>query len=323
MFQFIIGFVIVIMLITMFATYQSAGNPNKNILLNVFLPDEYAKKTEVNKITKAYKKKNQLLLLIFSIVAIPIFFIPYPSIMLLYMAIWFGLYMAVCNHLMMFFSRRLLLLKSKNAWFYGDSMTLNDEKLKTWFLKHHFIDSITDEIYVDDDKYWIKGYYYNPFDKRTMIEKRVGFGTTLNMATKGSKIFNICIIGFITVVLGGVFLLLLSLDFTTFQLSVHNDKVDIKASMYSYEFNISDIEDISLIESLPKKGIRTNGAATDSYMLGNFNLSGTGKAKVYVYRNNPPYIMIKLHDLTIFFNTKSETKTNEIYKMLEDIEYGD
>lgn len=320
MFPLIIGFVILIMLITLFATYQSAATPKKNILLNVFLPNELSKKQEILEITNSYKKINRILLFIFTIAAIPNFFIPYISFVILYLTIWFGLYMIACNQLVMFFSRKLIVLKSKNSWFYGDSIKheLKDKKLKTWFLKHHFIDSDTEEIYVDDDEYWIKGYYYNSFDKRTMIEKRVGFGTTLNMAAKGSKLFNICIISFITVVLGGVFLLLVSLDFTTFQLSVHDDKVGIKASMYSYEFNIGDIEDISLIEALPAKGTRTNGAATDSYMLGNFNLSGTGKAKVYVYRNNPPYIKIKLRNLTIFFNTKSEIKTKEIYNILLD-----
>ena len=46
----------------------------------------------------------------------------------------------------------------------------------------------------NDDRNWIGGIlYYNPSDPHTMVEQRVGIGTTVNMATslgKGLTIFS-------------------------------------------------------------------------------------------------------------------------------------
>lgn len=318
--QMILGFVIIIMIISLYASFQAMARPNKNILLGISLPSDYAKSSEIMEIIRPYKKMNRVLLIFFCITAAPIFFISYTSIIILYFTVWYGLYMAVSNHYMKIYNRKLLLLKSRNLWFHDDSMyhVLTDVKLQAWFKKHGLLLDDKEQVYVDDDKYWLKGYYHNPFDKRTMVDKRFGVGTSLNMAAKGGKVFAIGISAFTIIMIGGIFLLFVLMDFSTFHLTINDGTVNIQAPMYGYQFHTDEMTQIILTDSMPQKGIRTNGASTNTYMLGNFNFTGYGKAKVYVYKDYSPYIMIKLKDLIVFFNSKSGDKTKEYYEMLTE-----
>lgn len=55
---------------------------------------------------------------------------------------------------------------------------------------------------IDDDKYWKWGMiYYNPNDPTVFVEKRVGIGWTLNMATIQGKIYTIGLLVFIIVII--------------------------------------------------------------------------------------------------------------------------
>jgi hypothetical protein len=306
------------MAISLFATFQSATKPQKDILLGIALPNEYQKHSEVIRIVKLYKKETIYLFISSLITALPLFFITYTSFVILYMTLWFVLYLVASNHFFKINNHKLLLLKSHNRWFSVDNSyrviteTSKDPEMRK------ILGIAKEPLYVDEDEYWIKGYYYNPYDKQTMVDKRFGYGMTCNMATKTGKILAYGGVLFSAVVLCSILLLFLRFDFATFELTVNENTVELKAPVYSYEFNVNDIEEISLEESLPKKGTRTNGAGTQTYLLGNFHYPDIGRSKLYVYRDYPPYIRIKLKDLTVLFNTKSVEETNEIYEQLID-----
>jgi hypothetical protein len=108
------------------------------------------------------------------------------------------------------------------------------------------------------------------------------------------------------------------MDFANFKMVVGDTKVEMKAPMYPYEFNIADIENITLVDYMPEHAIRTNGAGTETYYLGNFNIQGYGSSKMYIYREYPPFIVIELKDKTVFFNTKSAEQTRDYYELLLD-----
>lgn len=170
-------------------------------------------------------------------------------------------------------------------------------------------------IYTDDDYYWRNGFYNNPNDRRMLVEKRIGYGFTVNMATIGGKLFVYGILG--TVGLMVIFLLVkfLNMDFNGFQLSVQDQTVVIDAPLYDYSFRINDITDLKQVDTIPS-GSRTNGAETGKYCIGHFNLQGYGASRLYLYKNNPPYIVVKLKETYVFINGKTPDETQVFYDLL-------
>ncbi|MFA5628872.1 MAG: PH domain-containing protein [Dehalococcoidales bacterium] len=179
-----------------------------------------------------------------------------------------------------------------------------------------------DVFYVDDDSGWENGFlfYNNPYDERTMVEKRSGYGQTINIATKKGKAFIYGTFAFSALVLIGVTGVLLWADFGEIEMGIvsDNNRIVIQAPMYGYEFNASEIIDVAITND-PPRGIRTNGIATDRYLLGNFNINDYGKSKLYIV-GDAPYIVVQLEDLYIFINGKSENQTLEYFNLLKGLQ---
>jgi hypothetical protein len=78
---------------------------------------------------------------------------------------------------------------------------------------------------------------------------------------------------------------------------------------------MSAVKGLTLENELPS-GFRTNGTATAEYARGNFSLEKLGAAKLYVFKNSPPYIFVQLDDLYVIFNEKDAAKTQALYDEL-------
>ena len=102
-------------------------------------------------------------------------------------------------------------------------------------------------------------------------------------------------------------------------INIENNFVKINAPTYGSEFNIDDIEEVTMLDRLPS-GIRTNGVGASTYDLGNFSIDGYGKCKLYLYFENPNCISIKLkYGRYIFFNSKSNDETLRYYAELQKL----
>lgn len=179
---------------------------------------------------------------------------------------------------------------------------------------------IDKEIITDEDDYWIDGIIYcNPNDKSIMVEKRFGIGTTVNTGTKWGKIIVYGTYIFIAVILIPISLMLFSNDFFGHSLEIsQSNKIDIKTTLYGHSFIVDEIEEINLIDAIPSS-FRTNGIGTARYLRGNFSVSGYGRSKMYVYQNNPPYIVMKLDDIHVIYNEKDADETLELYQRIKDL----
>lgn len=330
MFDVVMVGTMLIITVIVFASYQSGAGIRNNLRMSVTFPKQYANVDEVLTIVNRYKKSNILCLLSTIILILPVLLILYTSLIMLYLTVWIFMVLIVYNTLFCRYNNRLLLLKSRKLWFREDNYHLLDpgkvQTKRNIILQRLFptaldrlVNSTKEPIYVDEDEYWINGYYYNPKDQRSTVEKRVGVGTTANLAVKGGKAIIYGSVAFILVVFIGIFTMFVQMDFVTFQMIIGDNTVKIDAPMYGYEFDKADIEEISLTYTLPAKGMRTNGAATESYLLGNFRYDEYGKTKMYVYREYPPYLVIRLTNTTVLFNTQSEEETLLLYEELSRI----
>jgi len=167
----------------------------------------------------------------------------------------------------------------------------------------------------DDDQYWKHGFYNNPNDPRVWVGKRHGIGYTYNIgSTKGKRLFYGTIIAVGIILLAVIFMFLLPL-FNPFKLSIGTDTVAIQSPIYATSFPLSSVREVKLIDTLPG-GTRTNGISTGQYNLGNFTLNGYGKSKMYLYNTDIPFLVIRLDNLTVFYNSKDSEQTQLIYLQL-------
>lgn len=446
-------FVILIFVVALFITNQTATKPNKNIILGITLPYHTLKNQDVMNIVKGYKKAYSVLILIFIILSLPmLIFKNYPSVTMIYTFTWILLLLYLNNKTYIKHFKALYSLKRKNDWFLENKqvITVDTEvsRIKNkmpvswlWFIpsfiiciipfiititvennpnaseiflsllsvpaialfywlyrlyssgkavvfsektevnlacnfihkrlwslcwvviaaltsvlhllqylnlqgkdnyslpitlflyiliflvcvfytynkirstQNRLLEASLDVIYTDDDEFWARGYYYNPNDRRTMVEKRIGYGFTCNMATLKGKCLTFGILVPVIVLILFLSIVFVKMDTGNFNLFINEGTVKIEAPMYAFSFDINEIQEIKKVDVLPK-GARTNGAATEVYNLGNFNLNGYGNSRMYVYKENPPFIIVKLKDIYLFINGKTKETTDKYYKTL-------
>ena len=179
-------------------------------------------------------------------------------------------------------------------------------------------------IYSDGDEYWGNGFtYHNPNDPRVFVEKRVGIGMTVNTGTAAGKWFMGITLGIAAAVLIGVSFLLVQSELKPPVLSISEERqIEIDYVLYSIDFPAEAMLDVALVEELPR-GRRINGEATDTVARGHFNLDGLGKSRLYLFKNNPPYIRIQLTDTYIFYNEKDPDQTRQVYEQLVKLKRQD
>lgn len=173
-------------------------------------------------------------------------------------------------------------------------------------------------VYTDDDEYWANGFtYHNPHDRHVFVEKRVGVGLAVNTGTLTGKILMGGSLALFAAVVLGVSFLLIRSELTTPTLTITPDqRIEIDYPMYSYDFPVAEIEQLELVDEVPS-GMKTNGEATDQYARGHFRLKELGKSRLYIFKNNPPYIKIKLAGTYIFFNEQDPDQTKRLFEQLQ------
>ncbi|WNS46265.1 DUF5808 domain-containing protein [Paenibacillus sp. MMS20-IR301] len=171
--------------------------------------------------------------------------------------------------------------------------------------------------YTDDDEYWINGTTYNnPNDRAILVPKRNGAGSTVNLGTKAGKRIYYGLCAFAAVILAATGWITVLADFSSPALRMSDGRTTISFPMYSYSFSLSDVQKLTLAESLPQAVRRMNGIATDTVAIGNFELNQFGESKLYISKNSPPYIVIRLPDLYVLYNHKEAAETRRIFTEL-------
>ena len=173
-------------------------------------------------------------------------------------------------------------------------------------MQNQLISVAENPIYVDSDEYWINGMSYkNPYDNRVVVEPRIGTKPVYNLATKNGRLITYGTNIFVVVSVLTIILMMLYFELYGFNMKIIDNSVKINAPLYGIEFNVEDIEKVEIVDKLKVK-LRINGIGMDEYSVGNFNVEGYGKCKLYIYNDVKPYILIKSNDEIIFINGENE-----------------
>ncbi len=174
-------------------------------------------------------------------------------------------------------------------------------------------------IYEDDSDYYKFGYYYNPNVNKTFVPKQLGYGSTINVATTGGKVFA----GIIGAIIIGTVALMFSLigyDLGTITLTESDTTFEISEPgvFYSISLQKDEITSVEIVDEINATW-RVNGAATDRISVGNFAVDGYGTAKLYIMNNVKQYIKIEMQNgEVIFLNGETEELTLTYYEMLSE-----
>ncbi|WP_308553721.1 PH domain-containing protein [uncultured Peptoniphilus sp.] len=167
----------------------------------------------------------------------------------------------------------------------------------------------------EDDFYDLFG-YNNPNDPRILVPSKLNVGNMeINRGNRAGKtiyfIFMILIIALVSSV--GYFL-----TPAKYSYEFIGDRMEISAKMYSDKIDLSDVLDLELLDEFPKvEMIRTNGTAIESQGYGNFEMSGIGPVRLYIYRNVDKVIHMKTKNKNFYFNLEDNEKTIELYNKIK------
>lgn len=287
-------FVAVLMHTILYYTYKGLAEYRNGMLFAILLPEGVLNDPEIQAIQKRFLRDMRTFNWVVFISYFP-FVIAFQSIaiQITYLFVWM---VAIFFGVLRPFRRAsaaTISLKQEHEWYVRPQQMVNGQF-----------------VYDDGDQYWSNGItYHNPNDTKVLVPKRIGIGETVNTATKTGKtiIYTTMIVVAITVI--GTLLLVVSSEINSPQLQFPtNTTVHIDYPGYSYQFSTADIISLSLIEQYPK-ALKTSGFATNDYLRGNFRIRDVGKLKMYIYRESPPYIEIKLEDIIIYYNDDDPEQT--------------
>ncbi len=165
---------------------------------------------------------------------------------------------------------------------------------------------------VEDDGAWIWGmFYYNKNDSHTMVNKRVGIGTTTNMATPAGKL---CVVtGAVCVVfVVAVCVWMILEEFTPTKLAVLGDTLVAEHLRVEYEIPLDDIEEITLQGETPTWS-KVSGTAADNLCKGTFHIRNVGDCEVFLNPQNDLFIQIEAEGGTYYMSADDDEKTQQIY----------
>lgn len=143
---------------------------------------------------------------------------------------------------------------------------------------------------VDEDDHWPWGLiYYNPNDKKLMVNSRVGVGTTFNMAKRSAQII-MAATALLLLLLPLMGLWFLQLERTPVTLTVTETAVVAAHTKTEYEIPLEQIEAVELITERPSIG-RQWGTGMDTVQKGMYS-SPWGSIRVCIDPRSGPWVLV-------------------------------
>ena len=169
---------------------------------------------------------------------------------------------------------------------------------------------------MDDDRHWIWGtFYYNPSDRHSMVNKRVGVGTTMNLATPvGKGLTMVGALALLSIPLMCAWLIFE--EFTPISLSISGDELKAEHLKVEYELQVEDMKEITLIGELPEMS-KSVGTAMDNLLKGTFYVYNEGNVEVFLNPQNEVFLKIETGEETYYFGGRTDEETLAVYENLQ------
>ncbi len=168
----------------------------------------------------------------------------------------------------------------------------------------------------DKDENWIWGMiYYNPRDKHSMVEKRVGVGTSVNMATPVGKGFA-AFFAMTMLSLPIISIWIIMLEFTPIQLVANEGQVLANHLREELVISMPSIEEAELLTELPKMS-RNSGTAMEMLKKGSWNVKDEGKCTVFLNPKNDLFLRIETPSRVFYLSGQGDEETEAVYEAIK------
>lgn len=184
--------------------------------------------------------------------------------------------------------------------------------------KEEILNRDNEPLYVDDDEYWKTGFYNNPADPKVLVKNRLSdTNYSFNLGNKAGK----AIMWSLQAAVAGFIIWFVAIMIPYINVYIDTEIKDnyftVKAVGYEFSINIDDIEEVQLMDELPKDSFtKTNGGATEEYKIGNYKGNTYGKCKLFIWNGYGPVVMIKGDNKTVFVNYKEDGAALKLYEQL-------
>lgn len=168
----------------------------------------------------------------------------------------------------------------------------------------------------DDDDYWMYGmFYYNKKDSHFLVEKRVGIGTTVNMARPAAKVSAV-LLAIIMLFIPFSSIWLVADEFTPVSLTIDTKEIKSKQFEGTYTIPVSEIETVEVLNTLPDHD-KLVGTALDNLYRGSFRFDGYDKCKVCLDPRNGYFLAVTMKDGKVYLlGDKTDKGTKAVYDKL-------
>ena len=172
--------------------------------------------------------------------------------------------------------------------------------------------------YVDEDDHWIGGLiYFNPDDRNSIINSRVGMNSSVNMARPLGKVMMVMMV---LLMAGMPFFGIVMDDVGTrpIVLSVEDGRLHADCGMSHYTVNTDEITGVELLDALPEKMTRRWGTGMEHYIQGNFG-SDRGSLNVMCDPACAPYIYLETSNgKKYLFASREPAETEAVFRILSE-----
>lgn len=146
--------------------------------------------------------------------------------------------------------------------------------------------------YVDEDDKWLWGlFYYDPHDRRIIVNNRVGINTTVNLARRGGQVFmGLCAALLIFMPLMGVWIM--GEESAPVELALTDAALVASHGGDRYQIDLDDIQSIALLDDLPAGLRRVVGTAMDTVQKGRYVSSELGRLTLCLDPRTGPWLLV-------------------------------
>lgn len=171
--------------------------------------------------------------------------------------------------------------------------------------------------YVDEDEKWIWGmFYYDPHDTHLVVNARIGMNTTVNLAKKSGRI----IVGATAVLmllmpLMGVWVM--AEERSPVTLTLTDTALVARHGWDDYEIPLEDIDQVQLLQELPKGLQRMAGTGMDTVQKGRYRSDDYPKLTVCINPQVGPWLLITMDDGTVYLVGDGQGNVEDIFEQLQ------
>jgi len=100
------------------------------------------------------------------------------------------------------------------------------------------------------------------------------------------------------------------------RVTVRPDGLEVQSPFYGKVFPASDVTGVSLLPTLPRVLLRTNGFGGAGSLRGHFRVDGLGDGRLYVEEGYAPYVLVRLREGFVVVNFREPEKTRALFDEL-------